>query len=396
MPIHVGLKGSSLNLAVLHSGKRPMLLSIQRPATSGSNQPGDSDGETRHRETCETHFCVQESKITRRRALAHKHCRPPAAPATSAPKCTCPCDNVHVERNPGPGTDGDDMPFVSAAEHRFEAVDAELYHPQRLHFTPSKDPLADTTMDVATNNEDGPVMGPSITVDPLQECPSLGYLDEYRCLHSIQPKAGTSSLEANTFHDGHEWHHTGSPSEITWYTAGSLLQARAGTRVVNGKMRIKARAPGPQTIYRAGIYGVWIAATLAQPGDTIVVDNKGVTKAVIHTPHLQTSDYDLHHASYSLVIAKQLTVPWARGHRDPRKAHNLQDYQDRMGNELADEEAKTAGTMHPSKGAGSTSPADILLNKHVMPSLDCQGAAPRADTGRPLDILAPPLCVQSR
>ena len=39
-----------------------------------------------------------------------------------------------------------------------------------------------------------------------------------------------------------------------------------------------------------------------------------------------------------------------------------------MGNELADEEAKTASTMHPGKGAGSTSLADILLNKHVMPS----------------------------
>ena len=33
-----------------------------------------------------------------------------------------------------------------------------------------------------------------------------------------------------------------------------------------------------------------------------------------------------------------------------------------------DEEAKTASTMHPGKGAGSTSLADILLNKHVMPS----------------------------
>ena len=133
-------------------------------------------------------------------------------------------------------------------------------------------------------------------------------------------------------------------------------------------MRIKARIPRPQTIYRAEMYGIWIAATLAQPGDTIVLDNRAVTKAVIHPPHLQSSDYDLHLASYTLVSAKQLTIRWARGHRDPKKAHNLQDYQDRMGNELADEEAKTASTMHLGKGAGSTSPADILLNKHVMPS----------------------------
>ena len=74
------------------------------------------------------------------------------------------------------------------------------------------------------------------------------------------------------------------------------------------------------------MYGLWIAAT-----DTIVLDNKAVTKAVTHE---QSSSYDLHQASYSLIVAKQLTVRWARGHHDPKKAHNLQDYQDRVGNEL--------------------------------------------------------------
>ena len=116
------------------------------------------------------------------------------------------------------------------------------------------------------------------------------------------------------------------------------------------------------------MYGVWISATLARPGDTIVLDNKAVTKVVTHEPHLEASDYDLHHASYSPITAKQLTVGWARGHRDPKKAHNLQDYQDRIGNEPADEEAKEASTMHPGKGMGSESPANILLNNHAMPS----------------------------
>ena len=188
-----------------------------------------------------------------------------------------------------------------------------------------------------------------------------------RYLHSLQPRAGTSPLEQNTFRDSHEWHQTGSPSDTTWYTDGSLLQARAGTGVVNAKMRIKARTRGPQTIYRAELYRVWIAATSAQPGDTNVLDNRAVTKAIVHSPHLQSSHYDLHQASYSLVTAKQLTVRWARGHRDPKKAHNLQDYQDQMGKGLADEESKMASTMHPGKGAGSTYVADILLNKHVMP-----------------------------
>ena len=45
-------------------------------------------------------------------------------------------------------------------------------------------------------------------------------------------------------------------------------------------MRIKSRTPRPKTIYGAEMYGVWIAATLARPGDTIVLDNKAITKAV--------------------------------------------------------------------------------------------------------------------
>ena len=81
-----------------------------------------------------------------------------------------------------------------------------------------------------------------------------------------------------------------------------------------------------------------------------------------------SSDYDLHQASSSLIAAKQHTVRWARGHRDPKKAHKVQDCHDRMGNELADEGAKEASTVYPSKGTGSESLADILLNKHVMPS----------------------------
>ena len=64
-----------------------------------------------------------------------------------------------------------------------------------------------------------------------------------RYLHSFQPKAGTSSLEANTSRNSHKWHQTGSPSETTWCTDGSLLQARAGTGLVNGKRRIKSRTP---------------------------------------------------------------------------------------------------------------------------------------------------------
>ena len=116
------------------------------------------------------------------------------------------------------------------------------------------------------------------------------------------------------------------------------------------------------------MYGVWIAACLAQPGDSIVLDNRAAARCVSKPPSPQSSDYDLHDAAYQLICTKALQVRWARGHRDPKKAHSLQDYQDRIGNELADLAARAGSTMHPCRGLGSTSPADILLNNHVMPS----------------------------
>ena len=63
-----------------------------------------------------------------------------------------------------------------------------------------------------------------------------------------------------------------------------------------------------------------------------------------------------------------IQVRWARGHRGPKKTHSLQDYQDRIGNELADLAARAGSTVHPCRGLGGTSPADILLNNHVIPS----------------------------
>ena len=84
------------------------------------------------------------------------------------------------------------------------------------------------------------------------------------------------------------------------------------------------------------MYGVWIAACLAQPGDSIVLDNWAAARCVSKPPSPQSSDYDLHEAAYQLISTKALQVRWARGHRDPKKVHSLQGYQDRIGNELAD------------------------------------------------------------
>ena len=104
-------------------------------------------------------------------------------------------------------------------------------------------------------------------------------------------------------------------------------------------------------------------------GDSIVLDNRAAAQYVSKPHSPQFSDYDLHSAAYQLFSTQAFRVRWARVHRDPKKAHSLQAYQDKIGNELADLAARAGSTMHPCRGLGSTSPADVLLNNRVMPSL---------------------------
>ena len=73
-------------------------------------------------------------------------------------------------------------------------------------------------------------------------------------------------------------------------------------------MRIQARVLGPQTIFRAEMYGVWIAACLAQPGDSIVLDNRAAARCVSKPPSPPSSDYDLHDAAYQRISTKALQV----------------------------------------------------------------------------------------
>ena len=78
---------------------------------------------------------------------------------------------------------------------------------------------------------------------------------------------------------------------------------------------------------------------LDRQGDSIVLDNRAAARCVSKPPSPQSSDHDLHDTAYRLISTKALQVRWARGNRDPKKAHSLQDYQDRIGNELADHTA---------------------------------------------------------
>ena len=115
------------------------------------------------------------------------------------------------------------------------------------------------------------------------------------------------------------------------------------------------------------MYGVWNAACMAQPGDSIVMDHQAAARCVSKPPSPQSYDYNLHATAYQLIWTKSFQVCWARGHWDPKKAHSRHDYWDRIGNKLANC-AAAGSTMHPCPGLGSTSPTDILLNNHVMPS----------------------------
>ena len=93
-------------------------------------------------------------------------------------------------------------------------------------------------------------------------------------------------------------------------------------------MCIQARVSSPQKIYRAEMYNVWIAAYLAKPSDSIVLDNRAAVWCVSKSLNPQSSDYELHDVAYQLflaklILAKSLQVRWGRGHRDPEKVHSL-------------------------------------------------------------------------
>ena len=67
----------------------------------------------------------------------------------------------------------------------------------------------------------------------------------HKYLQPLRPKASTSPVEPNVVHSGRAWHQQGQPTRSIWYSDGGLLEARAGTGVANGPMRMQARVPGP-------------------------------------------------------------------------------------------------------------------------------------------------------
>ena len=69
-----------------------------------------------------------------------------------------------------------------------------------------------------------------------------------------------------------------------------------------------------------------------------------------HAPRVHLSDDGINNAMHHPVTAKRLTVWWAQGHRDPNKAHNVQDRHDYVGNKVPGG-GHAATTMHPTRGS---------------------------------------------
>ena len=107
-------------------------------------------------------------------------------------------------------------------------------------------------------------------------------LVRHKYLRFLRSKAGSSSMQHNVVHSRRAWDQQGLPIGSIWYSDGSLLEARAGIGVVDSPMRMQVRVPGPHTIYE--LYGVWIAACLAKPWHSIVLDNRAKDRCVSKPP----------------------------------------------------------------------------------------------------------------
>ena len=133
-----------------------------------------------------------------------------------------------------------------------------------------------------------------------------------------------------------------------------------------------------------------------------MLDNRAAVRCVSKPPSPQSSDYGLHDAAYQLISAKSLQVRWARGHRDPKKAHSLQDYQDRIGNELADCAARASGTVYylplprPREHVTSEYPREQSCDAIPSTQVDCSIMPAKVGMRSTLDVMVAPPCYQPR
>ena len=138
-----------------------------------------------------------------------------------------------------------------------------------------------------------------------------------------------------------------------------------------GSLVIRIWTPGPQTIYRAEMAGILVAASQADRQDEICLDNASAVGCSQEPPSTEAIDYDMHEEANRLIKEKQLTVRWVRSHRDPAKATSYADYLDRVGNTPADRLANEGGNMYLQKETVTGKNGDILAHGIIMPWREC-------------------------
>ena len=80
------------------------------------------------------------------------------------------------------------------------------------------------------------------------------------------------------------------PTTRWWYTDGSKHHNRAGGGISDGDFRAALCVHGPQQVYRAETTACAVAWDLAQLGDEIVLDSRGMVKAsrvIMATPSIR-------------------------------------------------------------------------------------------------------------
>ena len=112
-----------------------------------------------------------------------------------------------------------------------------------------------------------------------------------------------------------------------------------------GPLQVIAKVHGPRTSYRAELMGLCVAASLAQPGPSITLDNKAVVDHGPSEPHREASDMDLRCQAAALLRGKQITVRWIPGHRTTSAARDAQELDDIHRNNEVDRLAKLATTL---------------------------------------------------
>ena len=95
-----------------------------------------------------------------------------------------------------------------------------------------------------------------------------------------------------------------------------------------GPLQVIAKVHGPQTSYRVELMGLYVAASFAQLGSSITLDNKAVVDHGPSEPHREASDMDLRCQAAALLRDKQITVRWIPEHRTASAARDAQELDD--------------------------------------------------------------------